>query len=279
MRVQNLDNATYPMNDPNQCIQRLWFIDQLSGTSSATLAFQWNGGETGGSFNPDGTNLKIGHWTGSTWTTVDATYDPNAPSGTSNAPFSSFSPFSVGVSNGILPIKLLHFGATVLRKQVQLDWSTASEQNNAYFEIQRSPNGVQYEDIGRMTGAGTSSEKHDYIFTDTKPLKGIGFYRLKQVDSDGAFSYSPVVSVTMGSAGGFLLAPMPASDKMQVKLETSFSEEGNWQLYDLSGRLVKTGSVKAESDAFTIDVSDLAEGSYVIMIAHGAEVMTRQFQK
>lgn len=124
-----------------------------------------------------------------------------------------------------LPIDLLSFEVEKQANSTRLTFTTALEQNNSHFQIERSPNGAQFEEIGRIPGAGNSSTILEYTFTDEKPLQGVNYYRLKQVDFDGQFSYSPVVTVQFGETTARLrVAPSPASDEVTVRFETAADE-------------------------------------------------------
>jgi len=92
----------------------------------------------------------------------------------------------------VLPISLLYFSVTHKNGKVKLEWATASESNNAYFSIERSKDGVTWEEIKRVTGAGNSSKRIDYAVWDDEPVFETWYYRLKQTDFDEMYTYSQV---------------------------------------------------------------------------------------
>ena len=94
-----------------------------------------------------------------------------------------------------LPVELLSFNALVNNNNVSLEWTTATELNNDYFVIEKSEDASAFEEIGRVTGAGTSSQIHRYTFIDPDLHSGIFFYRLRQVDYDGKYEFSSIVPV------------------------------------------------------------------------------------
>ena len=110
--------------------------------------------------------------------------------------YTQINPWSTGVSGSKspLPVELIAFDATKESNYVQLDWVTASELNNDYFEILKSDNGVHFESIGRVSGVGTSQQSNRYSFTDFDK-KSSNYYKLKQVDYDGISTYSEVIHV------------------------------------------------------------------------------------
>ena len=179
----------------------------------------------------------------------------------------------------VLPIDLASFAAVSIEKGVKINWVTLTERNNAYFSIERSTDGARYEAIGKVTGAGNSLLQRDYTYTDERPVRGVNFYRLQQVDFDGQSAYSPVVSVTFGQAGGIRLSPQPVLDQLSVALEQPTAEGTNWQVYDFSGRLLQSGTLDAETIHFDLPTVTLTEGSYVLRLVSGQTVLTQQFQK
>ncbi len=184
-----------------------------------------------------------------------------------------------GAGCAVLPIELQSFSARTEQNTAVLSFATATEINNNYFSIERSQDGARFEAIGKVTGAGTSTVKQEYTYTDERPLKGTNFYRLKQVDFDGKFSYSPVVSVTIGKVGGVRLSPQPVLDRLNVALEQPAVEAATWQVYDFAGRLLQSGTLEAESTNFEISTTTLAEGTYVLRLVNGQQIITQQFQK
>ncbi|RMG21322.1 MAG: T9SS C-terminal target domain-containing protein, partial [Bacteroidetes bacterium] len=93
------------------------------------------------------------------------------------------------------PIELLRFEALPAAFHVQLRWETASEFNNDFFTLERSRDGVTFEAIGHLPGGGTTQQARTYSFDDYQPLMGLAYYRLKQTDVDGNFSFSDVLTV------------------------------------------------------------------------------------
>ena len=122
------------------------------------------------------------------------------PNGYSLIGMTSFSTFTINGSSGsntALPVELLFFNATLNGKVVDLTWSTASELNNDYFTVERSVDGFNWENVVQVSGAGTTNQTTNYSDADTRPYNGLSYYRLKQNDLDGEFSYSDIVSVVV----------------------------------------------------------------------------------
>ena len=111
---------------------------------------------------------------------------------------SGFSWITAGPDDGnYLPIELMFFSAQVKANQVALHWATASEQDNESFTIERSADGFNWDIVTTLNGAGTSIHRIDYTARDQRPLSGLSYYRLKQTDFDGHFTYSNIVSVVI----------------------------------------------------------------------------------
>jgi hypothetical protein len=95
-----------------------------------------------------------------------------------------------------LPITLIYFGADKYENdKANITWSTAMEINNQFFSIERSADALTWASIGQVQGAGNSTDQKNYSLIDSKPLPGTNYYRLKQVDYDGKFTYSDIVEV------------------------------------------------------------------------------------
>ena len=182
-----------------------------------------------------------------------------------------------------LPISLKSFTATPLdRSAALLSFATALEQNNDYFSIERSADGLRFSEIGRVQGAGNSLQTREYNYTDNTPLRGINYYRLKQVDYDGKYTFSPVVSLNFDGTdrgNGVRLSPQPVKDQLAVTLEQAFQQDARWELYDLSGRLLQAGTLAAEAERFSIEAATLTNGAYVLRITGDQQVITRKFEK
>jgi hypothetical protein len=105
-----------------------------------------------------------------------------------------------------LPVELLSFTGKATNQGVELRWATGSEQDNDRFEILRSVDAETWREIGQVSGSGTTSVLSEYLFVDNDPFFGTNYYRLRQVDTNGEYAYSPVVSVNIEEAEWFRLS-------------------------------------------------------------------------
>jgi Secretion system C-terminal sorting domain len=176
-----------------------------------------------------------------------------------------------------IPVEMTNFDATASNNTVKLNWLTASEKNNGYFDVERSANGWDFTKIGHVKGNGTTSAMHKYAFVDESPLATVNYYRLKQVDADGRASHSATVSVNIKSVGkSFSVYPNPANDRLNL-VSDRFDTEGSFEIYDLAGRLVLSG----KSNANQLDISRLNTGLYQLRLLDktGATVNQARFSK
>lgn len=115
-----------------------------------------------------------------------------------------------------LPIKLSHFDIIKIKFNTQISFATASETNNDYFTIERSSDGRSFEAIGEIKGAGNSVEERHYDFTDENPLPGINYYRIKQTDFDGRYSYSEIKSVQHTGHSKIVISPLHTDGRLHI---------------------------------------------------------------
>jgi hypothetical protein len=136
-----------------------------------------------------------------------------------------------------LPINLISFSATkeLNPASVRLEWTTASERNNDYFVVERSRNAIEFEALEKVKGAGNRDLVRTYAANDRNPLPGIAYYRLKQIDLDGKFSYSKVISIEM-EVTGFTISPNPADGKKFSVSWSSPAGKAEIYIYDQAGR-------------------------------------------
>jgi len=265
--------------------EEYWDLEKISpDPASARVSLRWFGSAMAAQTDID--NLQVAHFTGGAWVSAGGSTsdtDPEAGGTIMSDLISSFSPFILGSSVALnpLPIELLSFNAKPNGKAVQLDWRTATELNNAFFHIERSANGRDFENIGKIAGAGTSHEPLAYTFTDALPLNIWNYYRLRQEDFDGRFSYSPVQAVLMskeGDADRLQLFPNPANNVLNFRTVDLIQPGDRLEIYDFSGRLVQSFSA-ADALHAPVDISKLPAGAYTMRLRTEAGVVSASFIK
>ena len=165
-----------------------------------------------------------------------------------------------------LPIELASFVAVQKEEKVLLDWTTISETNNAYFSIQRSANGGTFEEIGRLTGAGTSTETLNYEFIDEAPLKGNNYYRIRQTDFDGGASFSEIRNVVFESTSiAINIAPNPVHDQNFTLSYSGGKSVASFVIYDIFGKQIQSGIIQNNASK-EISTTGFSNGMYVIRV-------------
>jgi len=173
---------------------------------------------------------------------------------------------STSSTASILPISLTHFSATPKANRIELNWATASEQNNDYMAVEKSAEGRRWEELGRVAGAGTTTLPQSYTLSDDKPLPGLNYYRLRQVDYDGRFEYHKTIAVDFngGLSGGLHLFPSPAKDHLNVTLPAAAQQDSELWLLDAQGRVLQRRVVPQGGAQAVFEVSALPEGVYFV---------------
>jgi hypothetical protein len=178
-----------------------------------------------------------------------------------------------------LPVELVAFRCTPAEKSIRLDWRTATENLNDFFAVEHSTDSRVFREIGRVNGAGTTALPQDYDFIHEQPASGINYYRLRQTDFDGHFSYSRVVWARHGNGADLRIFPMPVSDVLHIGATRSDAEHFIWEIADLNGRILLSGDYEASQEATPLDVSALASGVYLLRLSDERETSVRKFEK
>jgi hypothetical protein len=166
---------------------------------------------------------------------------------------------------------------------VMLNWSTASEINNKHFLVERSIDGINYQTIATVAGAGNSTTVKSYSYLDAGLAIGTYYYRLKQVDFDGKYSYSSVRIIRLGAgvAASVQIFPVPFQNVIHIGLNQEFASPTLVRLLDLNGKvLVQQNFIGVDGDnLFKLEVSQVPAGSYVIEVSYGEEKISEVIVK
>ncbi len=170
-----------------------------------------------------------------------------------------------------LPIELLYFNAEKYGEGVVCKWETATERNNDYFEVERSFDGESFVSVGREAGCGPGicNDSRSYSVTDYERCKGIVYYRLKQVDIDGLFSYSDIVAINCTDVKDLVsLHPNPAQSSITLSFNQSSDCIVMVSIIDYTGRIVysKKHSAIKGFNKIPISIEELADGVYSVDI-------------
>jgi hypothetical protein len=278
------------------------------GTGSGQAAISYGGmkyvtlstgmkylGFAGGNNSTSGTTMRLLNVTdpatittyGTDALTDAASYTTNS-NGTGDVAFKNngddtYTVFSLSTNNGIwasksgysLPVKLSAFTATLKTDCVQLNWSTATEVNNKGFDVERSVNGKDFSSIAfvKTKAEQGNAAGLNYTFIDGRNVKGTVYYRLKQTDNDGVYSYSTIEKVSMANNASFTVSAMgnPVKDDIVLAVNTSSARTVQLQVTGASGVIVYARQVALQvgESTLTIPASGVGSGMLFVTVTDG----------
>lgn len=168
-----------------------------------------------------------------------------------------------------LNVWLTAFSVVGDRDKIVVSWETVYELDNLGFEIERSMDGFNWSKVGFVEGQGFTLEKQKYTFTDYHPCRGLNYYRLKQLDFEGAYGYSKVGSVSTNSRiNSFEVYPNPVHGNLDVMATTTCPEDAHLIIFDYMGMEVLRTAMKHDRNILrtSIDLSVLSFGFYLIKV-------------
>lgn len=179
----------------------------------------------------------------------------------------------------VTPVTLIDFTAKLANQAVLLQWRSASEQNTARFEIEKSINGTSFASIGTVQAAGNSSSTKNYSFNDQQSLSGNNYYRLKMIDADGTFTYSKVVVVRVDGKTTLQVFPNPAKNIIYVQA-TGNDKNTLVRITDGAGKIVKEQRLVLNgTTSFSIDISSLPKGLYYLTLKDASKIQQQKIIK
>ncbi len=231
---------------------------ELSSGSGLIAAYHFNQGIAGGN-NAGVTTL------------TDAAGSNNGT--LSNFTLSGSSSNFVSGPSSLLPVELKSFTTVMQGKSVLLHWQTASESNNQGFEVMHSKDGIKWEMLGFVSGHGTSLETYHYSYLHSNPAIRNNYYRLRQIDHDGSFEFSKVVSIFIADSDK-LLRIFPTITEGMINIENPSNEPMQISVFNSAGQLVL-----AANDANFLDISSLDEGLYFVRLRTTRDILTERILK
>lgn len=171
-----------------------------------------------------------------------------------------------GANNGSLPIDLAYFKAKRKACKVALNWETASETNNSHFEIEHSMNVVDFSLIKTIEAVGNSTIQQPYSAEHQSPQKGVNYYRLKQVDIDGSFSYSKLQAVNLSDCFSeeMIVYPNPSNQgDIQVQINASLPVE-QLEVYNATGQRINVSVKQMSDNLWIINTRQWSSGTYEV---------------
>jgi len=183
-----------------------------------------------------------------------------------------------------VPVTLISFNAIVNNNRtVQLQWKTTGEINNQKFIVEKSVDGVAFTAMSIVDAKGDVSAVNLYNTIDIKPNEGVNYYRLKQVDKNGKYTYSSVVAINLNNSNinAFSIYPNPVGDNLQLNINSAKKSLGSIVITDVSGRVVKNYNVdfiKGLQSSF-INLNNLKPGNYQITLSWSNQKITQRLIK
>jgi Secretion system C-terminal sorting domain len=198
---------------------------------------------------------------------VEVTKDPGCPAMELSVP---------------LPLDLKAFTAVKNNKVSDLAWETANERNVSRFEVERSKNGTDFNKIGVVKAVGNSTKLQQYAFVDATPINGTNYYRLKMMDTDGKFKYSPIQSVDFSRPISVKMYPNPTV--ADVTLDIDADQQGDpltISITDILGRAIYQQTLQPSKDNLKValQTTQLAIGTYIITVKNGDAVWQQKLSK
>ncbi len=292
----NPGNGGLPITDGADVINTInttgfWRIDAGDGLTGGTYSVAIKGAGFAGVNTPADLRVVKRPTSGTTWT-VDGTHVAGGADSTANRSgctgFSEFTIAGISTANP-LPVSITSFKGERKGAENLLSWTTATEINNAGFELQRSADGVNFSTltfVESKANNGNSSAALTYNYADVKPLSGSGYYRLKQIDRDGKSAFSEVVLIKGLKPTKLELVsvyPNPVINTIKVSIAAAKADKITFIVSDITGKAIisKVMNVTSGDNTVQIDVNNLANGTYTIkaICADGCETTIKKFVK
>lgn len=268
-------------NGSDATVDRWWIIDANNYTTKpvSTMIFKYSDTDlnTVGNVNLTESEIKAQRWDGALWNAPDFFGGSNSSTPATNVVtvtnVSNYSPWVLHDGTGStspLPIKLLSFNAKCDNGDMVISWTTASEQNNDFFEIQRSTDGVNYATIEVIDGAGNSNSTLYYsIKDDNAPATG-AYYRLKQTDFNGQFEVFAPEFARCGNTGNNTIGlyPNPANELTTIDIQLANADKGVVAIYNNFGQLVykENRTFEQGKNSLMLNTLNLAVGQYFVNV-------------
>ncbi|PBQ32457.1 hypothetical protein CNR22_11975 [Sphingobacteriaceae bacterium] len=182
----------------------------------------------------------------------------------------------ITAGSGPLPVELIDFKAESLEARILLNWATASETNNDCFMVERSTNGIDFVSITKVKGAGTTSSYNKYAAYDNEPVEGMSYYRLKQIDYNKSYKYSPIVPVNFSGIPDFAFFPNPIKSGETVSFtftKNSAIKEFVVTITDFTGKQVWMENIYTGSGSkaeYLLEELRLQAGVYLLKMQSGS---------
>lgn len=186
-----------------------------------------------------------------------------------------------GCSVIVVPVKLVSFNGFKKGNDALLNWKTASELNTREFQVEWSGDGSSFKNIGIVKASGNSEAERNYSFSDRNVSAGNNFYRLRIVDENGSFTYSPVVKLNFNGASAFNVYPTITRNSLHVELNAAKQEPITALIFDHTGRQLSVQKLQlaAGYNNIELSVNNLPAGEYLLKLVNHSSNSIAKFIK
>ncbi|MEQ8303422.1 MAG: T9SS type A sorting domain-containing protein [Cyclobacteriaceae bacterium] len=259
-------------------LQRVWRVSEVGDVGSASVSINYNG-LTG---SPLGSNLRLlidrdGDGFADNDVTPISGSSSNGIVTFSNVNFQNGDRFTLGNTDLTrpLPVELIAFSAVPSRREIVIEWTTASELNNDFFTVQRSLDAEEWQAVLKVIGAGTLATPKSYQAVDLQPYHGDSYYRLMQTDYDGTVSFSNIERVYFEGIPSLAVHPNPSSGVFVLNGASAYSE---LRIYNDVGQIVSP-SISRGADEIVIDLQTYPRGVYILRVSDGQSLQSLRIVK
>ena len=209
-------------------------------------------------------------------------YSSNLQPQNPNSSLISPTPIEI-IPNATQPIELISFDAIAKGMVNEITWATATEKNNDFFSVERSSDGINFNVIAKVEGAGDHTGRLDYKFTDLRPLNGTAYYRIRQTDYDGTFAIFEAIRVQRNDveSTNFKIVGNPSNGHrviMQMKIEENI-QTSTVKIFDNSGSLVAQKQIDTRdlyNNEYILDGLNLVRGLHIVSFETGGKKFTER---
>ncbi len=280
------DNLPYPIgvtellnnsakNNSKYTADRFYVVIPSGSSYTANATFSYGLSEISAPNTIDVNSLKAQRWNGSLWEdpvgSVNVTLRQVTVYG-----ITQFSPWTIADASEPLPVQFINFDAKLNGSSVDLSWTVANEKDNNYFSVERGIDGTNFYSIGKVNSLGNTSSTRTYEYFDFNPIKGISYYRIKQVDLNGSETFSQVRTVRFDELMGWVTYyPNPTKNQVIFNLSKTNATDVEVNVTNALGQSVWYGHLNPPTQReYTLEVSNWTRGIYFVNIKIDGKITT-----
>lgn len=268
--VAHMYDPTLAQDGSDEAVIDRWWDINVTAACTATVTFSYRGVENTMIAPYQTGSIGAQHWDGTAWENpVGSAVAVTAGVGSITiAGLNTFSPWVLSSLAAPLPVEFVSYTGTCVSDHAVIEWTTATETMNDYFAIEKSTDGVNYSECGRVDGNGSTTSMHQYSFIDPTALTGITYYRIRQVDFNGESSKTNAVTVNSCDQGNTTVNTWYSQGSVNV--EIIGEQEGDYvmEMMDMKGRVVLTKNTSKSSEVVVdrMSTSELEHGVYLMKV-------------